>query len=360
MDANRLESLLAATVRMSASALHLVPGRPPALRVQRRFIAGDELPVQPGDVEELIRDMLFSDHRERLDRRGHVEVLYVARGGVRYRATIAQNDVQRSLVLRPLPTRPPRLQELELPLQVEAFARMRHGLVAVGGFFGAGKSMTMAAIVARCSEDPARHIVTIEDAIEVVHDAGAALLHQREVGTHVGTAVDGIRQAVAAGADVIAIADLRDVTTLDAALSAAEAGCLVFAGVEAGSIVGVIAELTSMVAIEERQRFRARLAAVLRGATAQSLLHRSRKGGRVPVVEVLVGNPAVRQAITTGELQLLPDIMKQCRGLGMQTIDNALRGLLDRRLVTEDEALLHANNRADVCLGSRVTASHAR
>src|SRR5687767_7772555 len=125
--------------RVGASALHLVPGRTPALRVQRRFVAGDELPVAAADVDELTRDLLFSDHREQLARRGHVEVLYVARSGRRYRATVAEAGGESTLVLRPVPDVPPALSSLELPDQIAGFTRARAGLVAVAGFFGSGK-----------------------------------------------------------------------------------------------------------------------------------------------------------------------------------------------------------------------------
>src|SRR5690606_16191624 len=135
-----------------------------------------------------------------------------------------------------------------------AFARARNGLVPVAGFFGSGKSTTLAAIVGQLNQDPTRHVVTIEDAIEFVHENGTALLHQREVGTHVATATAGIEQAVATGVDAIVVGEIRDRETLDAAITAAEAGCLVFAGVEAGSIVGALTELVLMVPIEDRPR----------------------------------------------------------------------------------------------------------
>jgi len=350
MDQKRLETLLQAMARVGASALHLVPGRAPLLRVQRRLVAGEEDAVRAEDVDELIRDMLFSDHRERLAQCGQVEVLYVARGGCRYRATIAQVEATHSLVLRPVPGSPPRLETLDLPDQLGAFARCRSGLVLVAGFFGSGKSTTLAALVGSLNEDPSRHVVTIEDSIEFIHPHGAALLHQREVGVHVATAADGIRQALALGVDSIVLAELHQSDTLDAAITAVESGCLVICGVEAGSIVGALAELVLQVPVEDRPRLRTRLARVLRGVTAQHLLQRSHRSGRVAVVEVLVANPAARSAIRLGHLQELPGIMQRCRGLGMQTADIALRGLLAAHLITQDEALIHATDRDQLLL----------
>lgn len=348
MDQKRLEDLLAAMGRLGGSALHLVPGRAPSVRVQRRFIQGDEVPVQAADVDELMRDMLFSDHREQLARTGHVEVLYVSRGRRRYRATVAEAGGQPSLMFRPVPEVPPQLAALDLPEQVGSLARGRGGLVAIAGFFGSGKSTTLAAIVEQLNQDPSRHVVTIEDAIQFVHQNGGALLHQREVGTHVATAADGIRQAVASGADAIVVGEVREGAALDAAVAAAECGCLVLIGVEAGSVVGAISELCSMVEPDQRPRLRTRLARALRGCCAQSLLQRSHRGGRVAVVEVLISNLAVRHAIRNGALHDLPAIMHRCRGVGMQTTDIALRALLARHLVTQDEALLHATSRDEV------------
>ena len=348
MDPKRLETLLAAITRVGASALHLVPGRNPSLRVKRQFVNGDDTPVLASEIEEMTRDMLFSDHRARLAAEGQVEVLYVSRNGQRYRATIAEAAGTHSLVLHPVPAAPQQIDALDLPEQVSLMGRCRSGLVLVAGFFGSGKSTTLAALVEALNQDPSRHIVTIEDSIRFIHQQGAALLHQREVGRHVASGADGIRQAMASGVDAIMVSDLGDAETTEAAITAAESGCLVFAGIQAASIVGAITELVSMLPLEQQPRLRARLSRALRGAIAQSLLHRMHRVGRIPVVEVLIGNPAARTAIRNGNLQDLPAIMQRYRGLGMQTTDIALRSLLNRHLVGEDEALLHASNRDEV------------
>ncbi len=348
MDTKRIETLLDAMGRLGASALHLVPGRVPALRVQRRFVPGDEAVVVAADIEEMLRDMLFADHREQLLRSGQVEVLYVSRSGRRFRAVVTEVEGAHSLVLRPVPDAAPKLEALELPEQVGAFARCRSGLVVVSGFFGAGKSTTLAALVDTLNLDPTRHIVTIEDAIEYLHPNGAALLHQREVGAHVASAASGVHESLAAGVDTLVVSEIRDAATLEAVITAAESGCLVFAGVESGSIVGALTEMALMVSSEQRSRLRTRLSRVLRGVLCQSLLPRSHRAGRVAVVEVLVGNPAARAAIRAGNLQELPTIMQRCRSLGMQTSDIALRGLLGRHLVSQEAALLHATDRDEV------------
>ncbi|MFK7739893.1 MAG: type IV pilus twitching motility protein PilT [Planctomycetota bacterium] len=353
MDRKRLDSLLNSLRRMAATALHLVAGRPPELRVQRRFVAGDESLVTGGEVDALLAEMLFADDRAQLQAVGFVEVLYVDPSTEEhFRVKVADEGGRSSILLRPVPAAAPELGSLHLPDQMEGFTRCRQGLVLISGFFGSGKSTTLSAIVDTCSRDAARHIALIEDRVELVYPAGAAQICQRQVGTHVHTAGDGIRQAVAFGCDVIVVADVADEDTLDAALSAAESGCLVFAGVEAGSIVGALAQVASLVPVELRPRIRARMSQSLRGATAQALLQRSRLGGQVPVVELLVNTPAVSVAIRTAQLQDLGPIMKRCRGLGMQTIEIALRELTSRHLVSEEDAARYALQPEQVRVGA--------
>jgi twitching motility protein PilT len=344
MDNKELEQMLAAMVRAGASSLHLIPGRPPCIRVQRQFVQSEHAAITASDVDELARDLLFEDHRERLRRDGQVEVLYVAHSGRRFRTTVLQQEAGLSLLFRPVPETPPQLRELELPPQMGAFTQYRNGLVLVTGFFGSGKSSTLAALVDRFNQETCKHVVTIEDPIEYLHPQGQALLHQREIGPHVRDYATGVAQATQLGADVVVVAELSDGPTLLAVLDAAEAGCLVFAGFDASSVIGALTEVPMLVPVEERERVRARLGVSLRAVTAQTLLPCAHKHGRVPMVEILISNSAVREAILLGDYRELHSIMNRCRGLGMQTADQALRGLLAHHLITPEEAQQHATS----------------
>lgn len=353
MDDRRLDALLAAAERLSATALHLVPGHAPALRVQRRFVHGDEATVSKADIEEFLRDLLFADHRAALAECGHVEVLYVSRTGARYRAAVTLAGNEPAVVLHPLPANPPQFASLDLPPQVAALAQARCGLVVVAGFAGAGKRTTLGAFIDAMNGDPARHVVSIEERITFVHRPGAAMLHQREVGKHVDSVAAGLREAMAVGADAIVVDRLSDLDALTAAIAAADSGCLVFAGVEAGTVAGALGALAGMAPPAERPTLLAGLARSLRACVAQALLRRAHRQGRVPVAEVLLCNAAAKAAIRSGDFAALAGIMRKCRGLGMQTTDEALRALLDQHVVTADEALLHAQDRDAVLAGVR-------
>ena len=359
MDHKELERLLASMARIGASSLHLLPGRPPCLRVQRRFVQADQAAVAAVQIEDLLRDLLFEDHRQRLSREGQVDVLYVARTGLRYRATALRQEDGTALLMRPIPVTPPKLEELQLPQQVMDLARLQRGLVLITGSFGSGKSTTMAALVDAINHGTSRHVETIEDPIECMHPQAAALLHQREVGAHVADCATGLLQAKRLGADVVFVGELQDGAALEAALDVAESGCLVFAGFDASSVVSACAELPGLVPLERRPLVRARLAAALHTVTAQTLLPDAHGQGRAPMVEVLINNAAARTALREGRYEELPAIMHRCRGLGMQTADQALRGLLARHRITVEEALQHAVCREHV-LGRAGTGASPR
>ncbi|HLQ36351.1 MAG TPA: ATPase, T2SS/T4P/T4SS family, partial [Planctomycetota bacterium] len=169
MDKLQLEELLAAMVRAGGSSLHLLPGRAPCVRVQRRFVVSEQAAVTAAAIDELTRDFLFEDHRQRLQRLGQVEVLYVARTGQRFRTTVTHQEDGRAVLMRPVPDVPPKLADLDLPAQIGGFTQFRSGLVLVTGFFGSGKSTTLAALVDKLNLESSRHVVTIEDPIEFLH-----------------------------------------------------------------------------------------------------------------------------------------------------------------------------------------------
>lgn len=356
IDAKELERMLASMTRSGASSLHLLPGHPPCMRVQRRFVQSEQAAVEPADIEALLGDLLFEDHRERLAQHGQVDVLYYARTGQRFRATVLRQEKGLAMLMRPIPEAPPQLRELQLPLQIAQFVELQSGIVLVAGSFGSGKSATLAALVDAFNVCTSRHVVTVEEPIEYLHPQARALLHQREVGAHVPDSATGVRQALRMGAEVVFVSEIRDSATLLAVLDAAESGCLVFAGFDASSVVSACTGIEKLAPQDQRERVRSRFAASMRAVTSQTLLPCAHQQGRVPMVEVLTDNSAAREALCDGRADDLPAIMHRCRGLGMQTVDAALRGLLARHLVTPEEALQHAVDRVQALVRPAVGA----
>ncbi|MEZ5966225.1 MAG: ATPase, T2SS/T4P/T4SS family [Planctomycetota bacterium] len=354
-----LEDLLASLVRTGASSVMLVPGHPPLVRVQGTLVPTEGPPLDAAGVEALLQGALFEDQWERVHAGEEVHALYTAVTGERFRTAIMRQDGGVKAILRRVPQQVPSFESLGLPELLSSFIEFQSGLVVLTGVLGSGKSTTLAAMVDRLNRTTNEVVVTLEQPIEYLFEASSALVHQRELGVHVCTYSQGVLDAANHGADVVVVGDLCDYDTLEAAVTAAEKGLLVLTTVHASGVVGSLYDLVSMCPVDERPRMRVRLAHVLRAVMSQALIRRSQTKGRVPVLEILINNANVRQHLRSGAFQELPAVMEKSRGLGMQTVDQGLRALLARNLISVDEALYHATNR-DAVAGNttrRVAAS---
>lgn len=343
-----LEDLLAGLVRTGASSVMLVPGHPPLVRVQGSLVPTEGVPLLPQGVEDLLRGMLCDGQWQRVQKGEEVHVLYTALTGERFRTAVMRQEGGVKAILRRVPQQVPSFESLGLPELLSSFTEFQSGLVVITGFLGSGKSTTLAAMVDRLNRTTNDVVVTIEQPIEYLFAPSSALVHQREVGVHVPSFAQGVLDASYHGADVVVVGDLSDFATLESVVAAAEKGMLVLTTLHASSVVGGLYDLVSMCPVDQRPRMRVRLSQVLRAVMAQALIRRSQTKGRVPLLEILINNPAVRQHLRTGAFQELPAVMEKSRGLGMQSVDQGLRALLARNLISVDEALYHATNREAV------------
>ena len=261
------------------------------------------------------------------------------------------------MVFRRVPSQIPTFGDLELPELLGSFVGFRSGLILLTGFMGSGKSSTLASMVERINNERPVHIVCVENSIEFIHQSKVALIHQREVGTHIETVAEGVSHAYHQGAEVIAVNTLTDYEGFLSVLDAVERGSLVLCAFSASGVVAGTADLFRMFPAAERSRVRHRFAQALRVMMSQTLIKRRHGNSRVPLLEIMIRNKAVSRAIRHGTLEDLNDIMVRGRGLGMQTTDMALRSLLNRHLITAEEAAYHAADRDWVC--SRVAMSPA-
>ena len=351
-DRAQLEELLAAFVRAGGTALHLMPDRVPWIRLDGRVMPLSERAIEAHELHDLLRDFLFADHHARLAKGEEVDVLFATKAGDRFRTMVIPQADGENVVFRRVPDQVPSFEEAGLPELLAALLAARDGLVVLTGSDGSGKRATLAAMVARLAQERAVQVVTIERQIEFVHTNQRSIVQQREVGTHVDSVADGVREALLQSADVIVIDELDDAAGLRAAIAAAESGRLVIASFDASCVVGAVARLPGLAPGEERSLLRRRLAGVLRALISQTLVRRRHGRGRVPLLEILLRNDAVCRAIRRGRHDELPGLMARGRGLGMQTSDMALRALVQRNLVSADEARWHAHDR-DQVLGPR-------
>lgn len=340
-----LEELLASMVRTGAASVMLVPGHPPLVRVQGTLVPSEGDPLVPQAVENLLHTALLGEQWRQVHAGHEVHGLYTTVTGERFRMVVMRQDGGVKAILRRVPQQVPSFESLGLPELLSSFIEFQSGLVILTGFLGSGKSTTLAAMVDRLNRTTNEVVVTAEQPIEYLFETSSALVHQREVGVHVASYAQGVHDAIYHGADVVVVGDLSDYATLEAVIGAAEKGLLVLTTVHASSVVGSLYDLVSLCPVDERPRMRVRLSQVLRAMMSQTLIRRSQTKGRVPLLEILINNQAVRQHVRNGAFQELPAVMEKSRGLGMQSIDQGLRTLLARNLISVDEALYHATNR---------------
>ncbi len=340
----QLEGLLSGISRLGATSVCIMAGQPPLVRVQGTLVNSDEPALTAGAVEDLCRSFLFDDHWRQLKRGREVRVLYHASSGDRYRTTVMRLETGLKVSFACLPQQIPTFEALGLPELLSSFVEFRSGLVVLTGFMGSGKSTTLASMVDRVNQTFAGHIVTIERPVEHIYRPATALVHQREVGVHVASFAEGVRDAVRNDGDVVMVGDLQDCETLLAVLDAAERGLLVLTTVHASGVVGALHEMVNSCPPAMQERVRSRLSLALRALVSQSLIRRAQTSGCVPLHEIMINSPSVQTHVRAGSFGEIPAIMERSRGLGMQVADQGLRTLINRNLITIEEARLHASN----------------
>ena len=298
--------------------------------------------MEEEEARTLLEDLPGPEEAERLGKEGQVDLILEGSGGSRFSAHLFRHSQGLAGVFRPIPSRVPDLEDLDLPECVISLARRASGITLLTGPTGSGKTTTLAAL-AREAARAGRHVICVEDPIEYLHtETEPGLVHQREVGIHVESFAAGAGEALLLGADVLMVGEIQDRETVRAVLEAANAGLLVFAGISSARTVSALERFLGMVPPDRIDLARTLLAWHLNGVVAQALLRKKFGTGLVPAVEVLLATPSVKEALRKGELKDLPELMRRGRGLGMCTMESSLEHLLARKVVSRDEAWMLA------------------
>jgi len=371
----RFQKLLAACTAMVASDLHLVPGQPPLLRREGQLVAVEgEPPLTAPELNGLASELLSKEQQASLTARGDCDGAKTV-AGVRFRFNVFRRSDGLCVAFRRLGDRFRTLRELGMPESLYQLCDLPDGLVLVAGPTGAGKSTTLAALIDRINRTHARNIITIEDPIEYVHQAGRGLVSQRQVGTDCSGFYEALVAALREDPDVIFVGEIRDLDTIRTAITAAETGHLVFTTVHAGDCVGVIERMVSVFPASEQDGIRRQLSFVLRAVVTQQLLicdvspsSRRRNAApnrrsRVAASEVLMVNGAVANLIATAKSSQIYSAMEVGGAQGMQTLEQDLARLHVSGYISEATAMAFAQNPrtlldrvAHLRTGSRSTA----
>ncbi len=346
-----LDNLLRESVRLEASDVHIKVGSPPFFRVDGHLRPWDCDEVTPADTERIAFALLPKARADEFLEHHEADFAYTLAGLGRFRVNVFRQRGSVGLVLRRVLPGIPSMEELGLPPIVRRLAEEQRGLVLVTGPTGSGKTTTLAAMIDHINEHQARHIVTIEDPIEVLHPDKRSIVNQREIGTDTEDFHNALKRVLRQDPDVILIGEMRDPETVWAALSAAETGHLVLSTLHTMGAVETITRIIDFFPPFQQQQVRMSVATSLKGIISQRLIERASRDGRVPAMEVLVNTGRVFDKIADAQqTHEIEEIISEGEFYGMQTFDQSLRNLYEQGTVTRRDALAAASNPHDLRL----------
>ncbi len=338
-----LLSLLATARERRASDVHLSSGKPAMVRVGGELVPlGDPIPHER--LEAMVLPILDSSHRGRLEKEGYADTAAEVDGAGRFRVNINRHRDGLKGCFRLTPPSPIPLAELGLPPELATVTRHHQGLVVISGPNGSGKSTTLASLVDVFNSTKPIHIITVEDPVEILHSRKKAVVSQREVGSHTKSFASALKGALREDPDVIAIGELRDLETVEMALSAAETGHLVLATMSTPSGARTIDRLIDMFPPGVQNQVRATLAGTLKMVISQRLIPNADKTARHAAAELITGNIPLWAMIRDNKLYQLQSLLQRGRAYGMIRIDDSINELLSKGLVTLETARLFADD----------------
>jgi twitching motility protein PilT len=339
-----IHQLLKVMVDKGASDMHITRASPPLLRIDGSVVPLKLAPLSDEDTKELCYAALSEDQQAAFERKNELDLSFEVPGVSRFRANIFMQRGSVAGAFRQIPFKILSFDDLGLPAVVSDIANKPRGLVLVTGPTGSGKSTTLASIIDKINSEQRLHIITIEDPIEYIHRHKLSVVNQREVGADTGSFKDALKYVLRQDPDVVLVGEMRDLETIEAALTIAETGHLVFATLHTNSAVSSINRIIDVFPAHQQSQVRAQLSFTLAAVMTQQLVPKV-GGGRVLAAEVMVPNPAIRNLIREDKLHQIYSQMQVGQGSsGMQTMNQTLYGLYQKRLITLDDAIAHAGD----------------
>ncbi|MHB9023652.1 MAG: PilT/PilU family type 4a pilus ATPase [Armatimonadota bacterium] len=339
-----LTDLLHSVVEERGSDLHLTVGAPPLIRVDGELTPLAYPKITQTQMSNMLLPIIPEVSMEEFKRTNELDMSYTLPGYARFRVNIYRQRGSLGSAFRYIPTILPTLQSLGMPEVLRDLTTRRRGLVLVTGPTGVGKSTTLAAMIEEINRTRHAHIMTIEDPIEFLHRHGKCEINQREVGADTEGFAQALRRITRQDPDIILIGEMRDPETIAAALTAAETGHLVLSTLHTTSAVTTVDRIIDVFPPHQQTQVRMQLASVLEGVVTQVLLPSLEGIGRHCAQEILVLTDAVRNMIREGKTHMIPSVMQSSAKQGMQTMDQALKVLVQERKVAQAEAELHASS----------------
>ena len=327
-----ITELLAFSARQNASDLHLSAGLPPMIRVDGEIRRINVPPMDHGEVQSLIYDIMNDQQRRDFEDQLETDFSFEVPGVARFRVNAFNQSRGAGAVFRTIPSKILSLEDLGMPDVIQEFAKMPRGLVLVTGPTGSGKSTTLAGMIDYINDQRYDHILTIEDPIEFLHESKRCLVNQREVHRDTQSFSAALRSALREDPDVILVGEMRDLETIRLALTAAETGHLVFGTLHTTSAAKTVDRIIDVFPAEEKAMVRSMLSESLMAVVSQTLL-KKKSGGRVAALEIMRGTPAIRNLIREDKVAQMYSAIQTGQSVGMQTMDQSLQTLVDKHII---------------------------
>ncbi|MBS1718518.1 MAG: type IV pilus twitching motility protein PilT [Armatimonadetes bacterium] len=327
--ASGLGRLLEAVQILDASDLHLAPQARPAVRLNGHIRRLKLDSLTPLDTENMLLGIMNHGQRSKFEEDNDIDFIHVLPGVARFRVNVLRQQHGLAGVFRRVPIGIKSIEDLGLPGSLATLTNCERGLILVTGPTGSGKSTTLAAMIDHINTTRTGHILTIEDPVEFVHESKGCLVTQREVGAHTNSFATALRAALREDPDIILVGEMRDLETIQLAITAAETGHLVLGTLHTSSAPKTIDRIIDVFPAAQQGQIRAMLAESLQAVITQTLCA-SKQGGRVAALEIMVGTHAIRNLIREGKIHQIPNVMQTSGGSGMQTMENHLQLLLNR------------------------------
>lgn len=340
----RLHRLLHRVVEVDASDLHLKAGNPPLMRVRGDLDRLDEPAISPDELREMLYSILNEERRSRLENDLECDLSYAVPGLARFRVNMYWQQGKPGAVFRLIPYRIKTIDEIGLPQVTKKLSLLPRGLILVTGPTGSGKSTSLAAMINHINEESTRHVITIEDPIEYVHQDKKCILNQRELGTDTHSFAEALRHVMRQNPDVILVGEMRDLETIQLAITAAETGHLVFSTLHTVDAAQTIDRVVDVFDPEQQEQIRTQLSVTLQAVVSQTLLPRVDNSGRVAAFEVMVATPSIRTMIRDGKTHQLISDIQTGQQYGMVTLDNSLLQLVKEGKVSYEMAVSKSSN----------------